>query len=69
MRQFLKQLALGFSPVQKLIGHRFGWLLNLALNFAMTKFSSATTPGVEAEPLRVAAEYLEELAVEERFFG
>jgi hypothetical protein len=48
---------------------RFGWLLNSALNFAMTKLSLPTTPGLEAEPWHVAAEQLEEFVVEECFFG
>lgn len=49
--------------------HRFGWLLNAALNFAMTKLSLPTTPGLDAEPWHMAAEYLEELEVEEQFYG
>jgi demethylmenaquinone methyltransferase/2-methoxy-6-polyprenyl-1,4-benzoquinol methylase len=49
--------------------HRFGWLLNSALNFAMTKLSLPTTPGLEAEPWRIAEKYFEELVIEELFFG
>ncbi len=53
----------------KISKRRFGWLLNSALNFAMTKLSLPTTPGLEAEPWHVAAEHLEEFAVEECLFG
>lgn len=53
----------------KLSKRRFGWLLNATLNFAMKKLSLPTTPGIEAEPWRIAAEYLEQLVVEEYFYG
>jgi SAM-dependent methyltransferase len=48
---------------------RHGWLLNGALNFAMTRLSLPTTPRLDNEPWRLAAEYLGELAVEEYFHG
>jgi hypothetical protein len=53
----------------KLSKRRFGWLLNSALDFAMKKLSLPTTPGIEAEPWQIAAEYLDELVVEEYFYG
>jgi hypothetical protein len=53
----------------KISKRRFGWLLNSALNFAMTKFSLPTTPGLEAEPWHLAAGQLEEFVVEERCYG
>jgi hypothetical protein len=48
---------------------RHGWLLNSPLNFAMTRLSLPTTPGLEAEPWRLAAEQLGEFVVEEYFYG
>ena len=53
----------------KVSKRRFGWLLNSALNFALTKLSLPTTPGLEAEPWRVASEQLGDFVVEEFFYG
>ena len=53
----------------KVSKRRFGWLLNFALNFALTKLSLPTTPGLEAEPWRVASEQLGDFVVEEFFHG
>jgi hypothetical protein len=44
-------------------------LLNSALNVAMKKLSLPTTPGAEAEPWRIAAEFLDDCAIEECFYG
>ena len=69
LTQHLRQGARVVFFGSKISKHRFGWLLNSALNFAMTKLSLPTTPGLEAEPWQVAAEHLEEFVVEERCFG
>jgi SAM-dependent methyltransferase len=53
----------------KVSRRRFGWVLNSALNLAMTRLSLPTTPGLETEPWRLAAEHLEEFVVEEHFYG
>jgi SAM-dependent methyltransferase len=53
----------------KISRRRFGWLLNAALNLAMTKLSLPTTPGMETEPWRLAAEHLEDFEAEELFYG
>ncbi len=65
LRQWARVVLFG-SKVSK---RRFGWLLNSALNFAMTKLSLPTTPGLEAEPWHLAAEHLEDFVVEEHFYG
>ena len=48
---------------------RFGWLLNGLLNFALTKLSLPTTPGLELEPWRHVATRVRDLQVEEYFNG
>jgi hypothetical protein len=53
----------------KVSRRRLGWLLNSALNFAMTRLSLPTTPGLETEPWRLAEDLLEEFMVEEHFYG
>ena len=65
LRQGARVVLFG-SKVSK---RRFGWLLNSPLNFAMTKLSLPTTPGMETEPWQLAAEHLEEFEVEEHFYG
>ena len=65
LRQGARVVLFG-SKVSK---RRFGWLLNSALNFAMTKLSLPTTPGIDTEPWQLAAEQLEEVEVEEYFYG
>ena len=53
----------------KVSGRRFGWVLNSALHFALTRLSLPTTPGMESEPWHLAAERLQEFVVEEYFYG
>lgn len=53
----------------KVSNRRFGWMLNPALAFAMKRLSLPTTPGMEAEPWKVAAAHLDEFEVEECFHG
>ena len=65
LRQGARVVFFG-SKVSK---RRFGWLLNSPLNFAMTRLSLPTTPGMETEPWHLAAEQLSEFVVEEQFYG
>jgi hypothetical protein len=65
LRQGARVVFFG-SKVSK---RRFGWLLNSLLNLAMTRLSLPTTPGMETEPWHLAAEQLQELVVEEHFYG
>jgi hypothetical protein len=69
LTQHLRQGARVVFFGSKLSTRRFGWLLNRALNFAMRKLSLPSTPSIEAEPWRIAAEYLDEVVVEEYFYG
>ncbi len=65
LRQGARVVLFG-SKVSK---RRFAWLLNSALNLAMTKLSLPTTPGINTEPRHLAAEHLEDFIVEEYFYG
>lgn len=72
LAQLMPHLRCGARVVlfgSKISKRRFGWLLNSALNFAMTKLSLPTTPGIETEPWQLVAGYLEEFVVEEHFYG
>jgi hypothetical protein len=53
----------------KVSRRRFGWLLNTALDFALTNFSLPSTPRMETEPWRLAARILEDFVVAEHFYG
>jgi SAM-dependent methyltransferase len=48
---------------------RFGWLLNGALNLALTKLSLPTTPGLDPKPWSLLAPHVEDLQLEEYFYG
>jgi SAM-dependent methyltransferase len=53
----------------KISNRRFGWLLNFLLRKAITKLSFPSTPALESRPWCIIENHIQNLVIEECFFG
>lgn len=66
---FLKENARVVFFGAKMSNKKYGWILNGLIRFAFTKLSFPSTPVIESKPWTIIEKYLENLVVEEYFFG
>lgn len=66
---FLKENARVVFFGAKISNKKYGWILNGLIRLAFTKLSFPSTPMIESKPWTIIEKHLENLVVEEYFFG
>jgi ubiquinone/menaquinone biosynthesis C-methylase UbiE len=66
---FLKENARVVFFGAKISNKKYGWILNCLIRLAFTKLSFPSTPVLESKPWATIEKHLENLVVEEYFFG
>jgi ubiquinone/menaquinone biosynthesis C-methylase UbiE len=66
---YLKKTARVVFFGAKISDKKYGWILNGLISLAFTKLSFPSTPVLESKPWSIIEKYLENLVIEEYFFG
>ncbi len=66
---YLKENARVVFFGAKISGKKYGWILNGLISLAFTKLSFRSTPVLESKPWTIIEKHLENLIVDEYFFG